>query len=252
MSFDVAGDAYERYMGRYSRPLAAAFADFARIAPGLTLLDVGCGSGALTDELIARVGEAGVSAADPSAQLVAAVRQRHPRADVRTGAAEDLPFPDDEFDATLAQLVVHFMTDPVAGLREMARVTRGHGTVAACVWDHAGRNGPLAVFWEAARRTDPGLRDEAEPAGTRGGDLTRLMTAAGLKHVHEEPLTVRVRHETFEEWWEPYLLGVGPSGTYAAALDENRRERLRETCRELLPEPPFTIAGTVWAARGTV
>ncbi len=252
MSFEVAGDAYERYMGRYSRPLASAFADFARIAPGLTLLDVGCGSGALTDELIARVGEAGVSAADPSAPLVAAVRARHPRADVRAGSAEHLPFPDGEFDATLAQLVVHFMTDPLAGLREMARVTRGHGTVAACVWDHAGRNGPLAVFWEAARRTDPGVTDEPEPAGTRKGDLTRLMLAAGLTRVHEEALTVRVRHETFEEWWEPYTLGVGPSGVYAASLAADRRRALREMCRELLPEPPFTITGTAWAARGTV
>ncbi len=251
MSFEVTGDAYERFMGRYSRPLASLFADFARIAPGLTVLDVGCGSGALTDELIARVGEPGVSAADPSGPLVDAVRARHPRADVRNGSAEDLPFRDGEFDAALAQLVVHFMTDPVAGLREMARVTRRHGTVAACVWDHAGRNGPLAAFWEAARRIDPGVRDEGELAGTREGDLTRLMTAAGLTHVHEEPLTVRVTHGTFEEWWEPYTLGVGPSGVYAASLDEDRRAALREACRELLPPAPFTVSGTAWAARGT-
>src|SRR5215210_4450726 len=162
MSFDVAADAYDRFMGRYSRQLSAPFADFARVRSGQRVLDVGCGPGALTGELVARVGSEHVAAADPSSQFVAAARVRHPGVDVRHASAEDLPFEDDAFDAALAQLVVHFMSDPVAGLREMARVSRSGGIVAACVWDHGGGRGPLSVFWKAARELDPGVDDESQ------------------------------------------------------------------------------------------
>lgn len=251
MGFAVPADAYDRFMGRYSGPLTPLFADFARIAPGLTVLDVGCGPGALTGELVARVGPGGVAAAEPSRPFVEAVRERHPQVDVREATAERLPFPDGEFDAALAQLVVHFMADPVAGLREMARVTRAHGTVAACVWDHSdGGGGPLSVFWTAARRIDPSVDGERALPGSLPGDLGRLFAEAGLHHVHEESLTVRVTHAGFEEWWEPYTLGVGPAGAHVAALDDAHREALREACRALLPAAPFTISGTAWAARG--
>ena len=120
------------------------------MAAGRRVLDVGCGPGALTAELVRRVGADSVSAVDPSEPFVAAATERHPGVDVRQGSAEQLPFPDDAFDAALGQLVVHFMADPVAGLTEMARVTRRGGVVAACVWDHAGGGGPLSRFWEAA------------------------------------------------------------------------------------------------------
>jgi ubiquinone/menaquinone biosynthesis C-methylase UbiE len=138
VSFDVGADAYLRFMGRYSEPLAVQFADLAGIGRGQRVLDVGCGPGALTAELVSRAGTDAVSAVDPSASFAAAVRERLPGVDVRRSAAERLPFPDDAFDAALAQLVVHFMTDPVAGLREMGRVTRPGGVISACVWDHAG------------------------------------------------------------------------------------------------------------------
>src|ERR1700729_1943675 len=134
-------------MGRYSEPLAVQFADLAGIGRGQRVLDVGCGPGALTAELVSRAGADAVSAVEPSASFAAAVRERLPGADIRLAAAERLPFATDIFDAALAQLVVHFMADPVAGLREMARVTRPGGVVAACVWDHAGGRGPLAAFW---------------------------------------------------------------------------------------------------------
>src|SRR5687768_5463447 len=129
-------------MGRYSVPLAPRFAAFAAVAAPQRVLDVGCGPGALTAELVRRLGPAAVSAVDPSEPFVAAARERHPGVDVRRAAAEQLPCGDGEFDAALAQLVVHFMADPVAGIREMARVTREGGVVAACVWDHAGGQGP--------------------------------------------------------------------------------------------------------------
>src|SRR5579859_4600193 len=122
MSFDVSADAYLRFMGRYSEPLAPQFADLAGFGRGQRALDVGCGPGALTAVLVSRAGAEAVSAVEPSASFVAAARERLPGADVRQAAAERLPFPDGVFDVVLAQLVVHFMTDPVTGLREMARV----------------------------------------------------------------------------------------------------------------------------------
>ncbi|HEY7626251.1 MAG TPA: methyltransferase domain-containing protein, partial [Ilumatobacteraceae bacterium] len=155
MSFRVAADAYDRFMGRYSVPLGPLMADLAAVSPGQRVLDVGCGPGALTAELVRRVGATGVSAVDPSEPFVDAAQQRHPDVDVRLAAAERLPFGEATFDAALAQLVVHFMADSVAGLGEMRRVTRRGGVVVACVWDHDGGSGPLSVFWQAARRLDP-------------------------------------------------------------------------------------------------
>ena len=250
MGFVVGADAYDRFMGRYSVPLAPQLADFARIAAGRRVLDVGCGTGALTAELVRRVGADAVSAVDPSEPFVTAARERHPGVEVLRATAEQLPYAGDSFDATLAQLVVHFMADPVAGLRELARVTRKHGVVAACVWDHAGGQGPLSPFWEAARGFDPDVEDESLRAGARQGHLAALFAEAGLHDIEESTLSVSVEHPSFEEWWEPFTLGVGPAGDYVAGLDATRRARLRERCRELLPLPPFALTARAWAARG--
>jgi SAM-dependent methyltransferase len=250
MSFDVSADAYLRFMGQYSEPLAARFADLAEVRPGQRLLDVGCGPGALTAELARRVGPDAVSAVEPSASFVAAVSARLPGVDVRPAAAEHLPFGDDAFDGALAQLVVHFMTDPVAGLREMGRVTRPGGIVAACVWDHAGGRGPLTAFWSAVRELDPAADDESGLAGTREGHLASLFARAGLGRVRAATLTVRVRHASFEQWWDRFTLGVGPAGTYVAALTPDRQVELRERCRRLLPAGPVDITATAWAATG--
>jgi SAM-dependent methyltransferase len=249
VSFTVP-DAYDRFMGRYSAPLAPPFADFAGISAPQRALDVGCGPGALTAELVARLGAANVSAADPSEPFVEAARERNPGVDVRVAPAEELPFADREFDAALAQLVVHFMTDPVAGLREHARVTRAGGVVAACVWDHAGGGGPLSVFWEAAHEVDPDVMDESRLAGARQGHLVELFGAAGLQEVEEGVLSVDAEHATFEEWWEPFTLGVGPAGSIVAGLDAERQAELRELCRSLLPSAPFVLTARAWAARG--
>lgn len=250
MSFAVAPDAYDRFMGRYSGPLAPEFADFAGVENGQTVVDVGCGPGALTSELVARVGTAAVTAVDPSEPFVEAARERHPGVRVERAPAEQLPFPGDEFDVALAQLVVHFMADPVAGLREMGRVTRPGGVVAACVWDHAGGGGPLSVFWEAAHALDPDVPDESRLAGSREGHLAELLGEAGLHDVEDGAVSVDVEHTSFEEWWEPFTLGVGPAGAYVARLDAERQAALRERCRDLLPEPPFVASARAWAARG--
>jgi SAM-dependent methyltransferase len=251
MSFTVAATAYDRFMGRYSVPLSRPFADFARIEPGFRALDVGSGPGALTAELVTRLGPDAVTAVDPSETFVAAARERHPHVTVERASAEELPFADDTFDATLAQLVVHFLADPVAGLRELARVTREDGVVAACVWDHAaGGQGPLVVFWEAAHEIDPELADESDLPGTREGHLAELFEAAELREIDDTALEVHAVHPTFDDWWEPFTLGVGPAGDFAAGLDDEQLAELRERCRSKLPEAPFELTARAWAARG--
>jgi len=251
MTFAVAADAYDRFMGRYSVPLAPQLAALADVVVGQRVLDIGCGPGALTTELVRRLGPDAVTAVDPSEPFVAAARERHPGVNVQRASAENLPFPDRAFDAALAQLVVHFMADPVAGLREMARVTRKHGVVAACVWDHAaGGEGPLSLFWDAVHELDPDVDDESELAGAREGHLTELFEAAGLREIEETHLAVNVEHPTFEDWWEPFKLGVGPAGDYTARLDPERQGQLRERCREGLPAAPFVLTARAWAARG--
>lgn len=249
MSFNVPADAYARFMGRYADPLAVQFVDLVDPRPGQRAVDVGCGPGAVTSQLVDRLGAAAVCAIDPSASFRAAVEARFPGVDVRSGVAERLPFLADSFDLALAQLVVHFMTDPVAGLAEMARVTRPGGTVAACVWDHAGDTGPLATFWQVVHDLDPDARGESDLAGAREGHLAELGAAAGLAHVESSTLTVSVGFATFADWWEPFTLGVGPAGAYVAGLDEARRGALRDRCAQRLPSASFEVSASAWCLR---
>jgi SAM-dependent methyltransferase len=250
VSFEVAADAYEAYMGRHSARLAPALAELANAVAGQTALDVGCGPGALTAELVRRLGPDAVAAVDPSEPFCVAARARHPGVDVRRSSAEELPFPDGAFDATFAQLVVQFMTDPVAGLSEMTRVTRAQGVVAACVWDFAGERAPVSTFWHAARDLDPDVVDETGLAGGHAGHLGELFRAAGLGEVEEVTLSASAEYATFDEWWGPFTLGVGPAGAYARTLGDTARSALRERCRQLLPEAPLRLTAVAWAARG--
>jgi SAM-dependent methyltransferase len=250
MTFNVAADAYDRYMGAWAQQLAAPFADFAGVVAGNRVLDVGSGPGALTQELVARTGADHVAAVEPSVTFVAAARERLPGVDVRQAPAEALPYAPESFDAALAQLVVHFMTDPVAGLREMARVVRPGGVVAACVWDFAGGRGPLGPFWEAAHDLDPAVVDESGLAGARRGHLVELLAASGLADVEETELAVSRAYDDFDGWWEPFTRGVGPAGAYLAGLAAERQSLLRDRCRAQLADGPFALDAVAWAARG--
>lgn len=252
MSFDVEVDSYARFMGVYSERLSPEFAAFAGVDAGMKVVDVGCGPGALTRVLADRLGAGSVAAVDPSPKFATALSASCPGVDVRIGAAELLPFSDGAFDLALAQLVVHFMKDPIAGLKEMARVTVTGGTVAACVWDHSTERGPLSAFWGAVHEVDPEAADESHLAGAREGQLIDLFHRAGLDDVEGDLLTVAVQYASFESWWEPYTLGVGPAGDYVASLDDEQRARLVDCCRARLPSAPFTIHASAWAARGIV
>lgn len=250
MSFEVSADAYGRFMARYSDRLAGRFADLAGVRAGQRALDVGCGPGALSAELVRRLGTAHVSAVDPSVSFVAATGERLPGIDVRQGAAERLPFDDDSFDVALAQLVVQFMADPVAGLREMARVARPGGVVAACVWDRGGGRSPTTLFWQAATDLDPATDTGAGNApGARAGELAALSLRAGLADVRSSEIVVEAQRISFDEWWAPLRLGVGPVGDHVLSLDDEHRDRLRARCRELWDAQPDPVTVAAWAVR---
>lgn len=250
MTFEVAGEAYDRFMGRYSRPLAADFADWLEIAPGQRAIDVGCGPGALTGVLVATLGAEHVAAVDPSAPFVDSCRQRFPGVDVQLGTAESLPHEDGAFDLAAACLVVHFMTDAVAGLTEMKRVTRDGGWVGATVWDLAGSRAPMWPLWEAFAEIAPEHPGERGLPGGSRQSLVALLEGAGLRDVESVELPVTVTHPSFEEWWDPYLHGVGPVGDAIAALAPDDRSRLEAILRRHLGAGPFDLTAVASAARG--
>ena len=250
MSFDVAATSYDRFMGRFSRPLSVEFADWVGVRPGQAALDVGCGPGALTEVLSDRLGAASVAAVDPSEPFVAAIRERLPDVVVMQASAEQLPFGDQTFDIAVAQLVVHFMTDPLLGVTELRRVTRTGGVVAVNVWDFEGGRSPHSTLFAALVSVVPDADDEAGRVGARRGDLAALLQQAGCRDIEQAELEVTVTSPTFEDWWEPYTLGVGPAGAQLAALDAATRESVRRRCRELFESGPITTTATAWAAKG--
>ncbi|NDK90267.1 methyltransferase domain-containing protein [Gordonia desulfuricans] len=252
MSFDVAGDAYDNFMGRYSQPLAQTFTDWLPISPGQRALDVGCGPGAWAAVLARRLGPRNVSAVDPSSLFVAACRATLPDVDVRQAKADALPYADDTFDVVGANLVVSFMPNPRAGLSEMARVTRPGGRIAATVWDLAGGRAPMAPVWTAFDVLGLPLVDETHMPGGAPGEIASMLDDIGLTDVTDTELVVRLRHNTFDEWWEPYLHAVGPIGEAVAALAPAEREQLRAACREALGPGPFDVTAVAHAARATV
>jgi SAM-dependent methyltransferase len=248
-------DAYERFMGRYSRSLAHEFARATGVATGERVVDVGCGTGALTSALAELVGPDHVAAADPSEPFVAQCRANVPGADVRVGPAEALPFADRSFDRALAQLVFHFVADPAAAATEMMRVTRHGGTVAACVWDFTGGMTLLRAYWDSAREVSPNAPDEIERFGGRPGQLAALWREVGLRDITDSSLAVSSRYDDFNELWHSLRGGAaGPVGAHFASLDEAGREALRGALRRRIGSRggPFELTARAWYAVGVV
>jgi SAM-dependent methyltransferase len=254
--FRGSADAYDRFVGRYGPHLSRELIAAAGVRQGQRVLDVGCGPGPLTTALAALVGAAHVSAVDPSKPFVQACRERVPGADVRVAAAEELPFEDHTFDATLSQLVVNFLDDAPRGLLEMRRVTRPDGVVAGCTWDYADGMTMLRGFWDSVRALDPegGVADEgltmryADPE-----TLGELWRGAGLRDVDVSELFAEASYKGFDDLWEPFLAGIGPAGAHAASLDADDQRRLRDEFHRRLGSPAghFTLAARAWCAVGS-
>jgi len=241
-SFAAGSDAYDLFMGRYSRPLADLFADVARVERGQSALDVGCGPGALTGVLVRRLGASAVAACDPSPRFVATCRERHPGVEVSAGSAEALPFAPGRFDRVLAQLVLHFVAEPSEALREFIRVGRPGATIAACVWEFGGGMQLLRHFWDAALAVDPAAPDEAKTLRFgREGELETLFSAAGLREVRETTLQVSTEYQSFDELWSGLRAGVGPAGSYCVSLATGPQERVRELLFRGLGAPTGTF-----------
>jgi SAM-dependent methyltransferase len=253
MSFVAPADHYDRFMGRYTRSLAPQLAEFAGVTEGMRALDVGCGPGGLTVVLADLVGGELVAAIDPAEQFVEACRARVPGADVRVGPAEQLPWADASFDTALACLVIRFMRDPDQGVREMVRVTRPGGRVAACMWDiDGGGMTMLRVFWSALHAVRPDVPGEALGAGTARGDIAQRFARLGLTDVVDGELVAHADYSGFDDFWEPLTYGVGPAGAALAMLSDQERADVESHCRAALPEGAFTLDARAWVARGTV
>lgn len=253
-TFAHAGSAYDRFMGRYATPLATLFADVCRIAPGMRVLDVGCGPGALSAVAVERVGPDALCALDPTPGFVELYRSRFPGVDVRQAPAEAIPFGEAAFDVTAAQLVLHFVDRPEVAVSEMARVTRPGGTVAAAVWDFADGMELLRFFWDAALRVDPAAPDEARTLRFGGEhEITDLFTAGGLVDAEEHLLRVESTYRDVDELWDTLLAGIGPAGSYLLAQDAERRAAIRAALDDRLGRPsgPFTLRALARAARAT-
>ncbi|HEY2042040.1 MAG TPA: class I SAM-dependent methyltransferase [Jatrophihabitans sp.] len=246
---------YDDHVGRYGAELARGLIGLAGVGARDKVLDVGCGTGLLTAELAAVLPAANVAALDPSEPFAAACRSRVPDADVRVGRGERIPFEQATFDALLAQLSVNFMSDPAGGVREMRRVARPGGVVAACVWDYAGEMTLLRAFWDAARRVDPASArfDEGVtmPFCNRT-ELSALWVGAGLRDVEIEALRPSVRYSDFDDLWRPFLAGVAPSGAYATSLDDAGRAALRSEFFLGLGAPAgsFVLTARAWGVVG--
>lgn len=253
-------DAYERFMGRWSRLLAPSLIEFAQVRDGETLLDVGSGTGALAFAIRDATRTARVTGIDPSAAYVdrAKAEDDDPRLRFEVGDGQALRFGAARFDRTLSLLVMNFIPDRERALAEMVRVTRPGGVVAAAVWDYGEGMEMLRLFWDEAIALDPAsaARDEAHMPLCKRGELAALWRRAGLTDVEEAALTVTLRFASFDDYWQPFLLGQGPAGSFVARLpDERRLELARRLRRRLLgegPDQPIEMRARAWAVRGTV
>jgi SAM-dependent methyltransferase len=254
-------EAYERFMGRWSRLVAPLLIEFANVPDDAQVLDAGSGTGALAFEIGRRRVRTKVTGFDVSEEYVAFATAGNPYPDrmfFRKGDAQALEFPDGSFTGSLSLLAFNFIPDRLKALRELRRVTGPNGRISAAVWDYGGGMRMLRAFWDAAVRIDSRAEkfDERHMPLCRAGELSQLWRTVGLENVHEQPLDAILRFESFDDYWTPFLLGQGPAGAYVRTLDARQIQALRSaTRRELgvtLNHSAFDLPARVWAVRGSV
>jgi SAM-dependent methyltransferase len=253
------GDAYERYMGRWSRQLAPHFLRGLGVPSGRRWLDVGCGTGALAQAILDRCAPSKVTGVDPSAGFLEAAKARlPPQVALHQVAADRLPLADASVDATVSALVLNFVPDAPAALREMVRVTADGGLLACCVWDYAQKMDLIRLYWDAAARLDllaPG-QDQGERFPICHPEaLQTVFTGAGLRDVRTWPIEIEMRFVDFDDYWQPFLGGQGPAPAHAMSLDGPSRERLRDHLASRIArqtDGSMALAARAWAARGVV
>lgn len=251
-------EASERYVGRWSRLVAAEFLDWLKPAPGLEWIEVGCGWGALSEQILAKTRPNSLLGFDLSADYIEGARKRlpDPRARFQVADARKLDAEDGEADLCVSALLLNFVPNPIEAVREAARVVSPRGTVAGYVWDYAGDMQMMRKFWDAAVALDPSAREKDEATRfplCNPGPLEALFREAGLKDVEVKPIDVPTRFSGFDDYWEPFLAGMAPAPGYNMSLPEGKRAELREKLRGMLPaanDGSITLSARAWAVRG--
>ena len=253
------GNAYERYVGRWSRRVAPVFLSWLAVPPGRRWLDVGCGTGALCAAIDDLCSPSSIDGVEPSEGFLAAARTNlGDRARLQSGSAESIPLPDGSIDVVVSGLVLNFVPDAGAALAEMSRVAKRGGLLAAYVWDYGERMELMRYFWDVAIDLDPAVAPEAESARfalCNPRSLRVLFRAAGLADVDVTAIDIATEFASFDDYWGPFLGGQGPAPAYAISLDEPHRAALRERLRSALPvqaDGSIALVARVWAVRGTV
>jgi SAM-dependent methyltransferase len=257
MSIWQSASGYESYVGRWSRRVAEVFIDGLGPAAGARWVDVGCGTGAVTETILSRADPASVVGIDPSDAFVGFARERvtDPRASFAIGDGATLPLPDAAADVAVSGLVLNFVPDPVAMLAEMRRITRDGGTVAIYVWDYAGEMQIMRHFWDAAIEQDETVLDKAESLRFEicaPGPLRDAFAAAGMADATVEPIDIPTVFKDFDDYWRPFLMATAPAPRHAMSLSDEDREDLRRRLQTRLPAEPdgsIHLSARAWAAR---
>lgn len=258
MSIWAKGSSYERYIGRWSRRVAPRFLAWLNVPAGRRWLDVGCGTGALSAAILDEGAPVSVVGVEPSEGFLQTAEEHlGGRVLLRRGSALEIPLEDGSVDVTVSGLVLNFVPDPRAALKEMTRVTGAGGLIAAYVWDYAGKMELIRYLWDAAVELDPeaARMDESHFPICRPDALRELFESAGLRETEVTAIDVPTRFESFEDYWQPFLHGQGPAPAYVVSLDEAARARLRDRLREILPrqaDGSIALTARAWAVRAFV
>ena len=253
------GDSYEYYMGRWSRLVAESFADWLSPSSGLNWLDIGCGTGALSEAIINNHKPASLTAIDQSEEFVRTAQKRlGSRTHFSVGNALSLPLKDSSVNVTVSGLVLNFILEPEKALSEMRRVTNVGGTVAVYLWDYAGKMTFLRHFWDAAVEFKPealSLHESSRFPDSKADVLKRLFESNSLVDIETLPIEITTHFQDFDDYWKPFLGGQGPAPSFVLTLDEAETNKLRDALKASLPIQPdgsISMVARAWAAKGQI